>query len=138
MSDRGLNSDSLRGLFFDTEDGSDMRLRKSFDRQRAARRYMLQNRTYILHLKPISYPIGCLKKELCNCIPNVNCMASVTKTFTLKGVQTNHHSRCQITENHLDYHCKELFETPCITSGSHIEPYLSQIKLCVFYYIMTV
>jgi hypothetical protein len=30
------------------------------------------------------------KKELYNGIPN--CMASVTKTFTLKGVQTIHHS----------------------------------------------
>jgi hypothetical protein len=32
----------------------------------------------------------------------------------------------------------ELFETPCITSGSHIEPQLSQVKRIVFFYIMTV
>jgi hypothetical protein len=33
---------------------------------------------------------------------------------------------------HLDYYCKALFETPCITIGSHIEPYLSKEKLGVF------
>jgi hypothetical protein len=26
------------------------------------------------------------------------------------------------TQQHLEYHCKALFETPCITSGSHIQP----------------
>jgi hypothetical protein len=26
------------------------------------------------------------------------------------------------TQQHLEYHCKALFKTPCITSGSHIEP----------------
>jgi hypothetical protein len=26
------------------------------------------------------------------------------------------------THQHLEYHCKALFEIPCITSGSHIEP----------------
>jgi hypothetical protein len=30
------------------------------------------------------------------------------------------------------------FEAPCITSGSHIEQQLSQVKLDVFCYIMTV
>jgi hypothetical protein len=26
------------------------------------------------------------------------------------------------TQQHLEYRCKDLFETPCITSESHIEP----------------
>jgi hypothetical protein len=34
--------------------------------------------------------------------------------------------------------CKALFETPCITSGSHNEPQLSLVKLGVSCYIMTV
>jgi hypothetical protein len=40
------------------------------------------------------------------------------------------------TQQHLEYHCKVL-ETPCIASGSHIEPQLSQVELGVFCYIMT-
>jgi hypothetical protein len=32
------------------------------------------------------------------------------------------------TQQHLEYHCKALFET----SGSHIELYLSQVKLGMF------
>jgi hypothetical protein len=36
------------------------------------------------------------------------------------------------TQQHLEYDCKTLFETPCIPNGSHIEPKLSQIKLGVF------
>jgi hypothetical protein len=38
------------------------------------------------------------------------------ETFTLKGVQITHRSR------RLEFHCKAHFETPYITSGSHIEP----------------
>jgi hypothetical protein len=42
------------------------------------------------------------------------------------------------TQWHLEYDSKALFEAPCITSGSRIEPELSQAKLGAFYYIMTV
>jgi hypothetical protein len=42
------------------------------------------------------------------------------------------------TQRHLEYYCKALLETPCITSGTYSELQLSQIKLCVFSYIMTV
>jgi hypothetical protein len=38
----------------------------------------------------------------------------------------------------MEYNCKTLFETSCINSGSHIELYLSLVKLGVFSYIMTV
>jgi hypothetical protein len=38
----------------------------------------------------------------------------------------------------LEYHCEALFETPCITSGSQIESYQSQVKLGVFPYAMGV
>jgi hypothetical protein len=41
-------------------------------------------------------------------------------------------------QKHLEYHCKAFSETPSITSGSRIEPQLSQIKLGVFCHIMTV
>jgi hypothetical protein len=41
------------------------------------------------------------------------------------------------TQLHLKYHYKTLFETPCITSGSHIEPQLSKVKLGVYCYITT-
>jgi hypothetical protein len=41
-------------------------------------------------------------------------------------------------ELHLEYHCKGISETPCITSKSHIASYLTQIKLCIFCYIKTV
>jgi hypothetical protein len=42
------------------------------------------------------------------------------------------------TQQHFKYHCEALFKTPCITSGSHIDPKLSQVKLGAFCYIMTV
>jgi hypothetical protein len=42
------------------------------------------------------------------------------------------------TQLHLEYHCKAVFETFCITSESSTEPQLSQVKLGVFCYIMTV
>jgi hypothetical protein len=42
------------------------------------------------------------------------------------------------TQQHLEYNCKALSETPCIIIGSRIEPQLSQVKLGVFCYIMTV
>jgi hypothetical protein len=42
------------------------------------------------------------------------------------------------TKWRLGYHCKVLLETSCVTSGSRIEPWLSQVKLGVFCYIMAV
>jgi hypothetical protein len=39
------------------------------------------------------------------------CVVSVTKTFTLKGVQTLNVLVTLATHQHLEYHCKALFET---------------------------
>jgi hypothetical protein len=61
---------------------------------------------------------GVSKRDL-QCYSKCYSVASVTKTFTLKGVQTIHRSRCTQV---LEYQCKALFETPCITNGSYIEP----------------
>jgi hypothetical protein len=62
-------------------------------------------------------------------VSNCHCVASVTKSFTLKGVQTIRCCRCQhwivckllinvfvtlVTQQHFKYHCKALFETSCI------------------------
>jgi hypothetical protein len=63
------------------------------------------------------------------------CVARVTKTFTLSRLQTIHpftmaslyafeyksfrNTRHTVT---FEYHCKALFDTPCITNWSHIEP----------------
>jgi hypothetical protein len=43
-----------------------------------------------------------------------------------------------VTRQHLEYHHKVLSESPYITSGSQIEPYLSLIKFGLFCYIMAV
>jgi hypothetical protein len=63
-------------------------------------------------------------------------MASVTKTFILKGIQIIHRSKpytiescyafkCKRFRNtrqtHLEYHCKAVFVALCIASGSHSE-----------------
>jgi hypothetical protein len=57
------------------------------------------------------------------------CVASVTKLSFFQGderwlVCTPLSVNVSVTlakQQHLDYHCKALFETSCITSGSHIE-----------------
>jgi hypothetical protein len=73
-----------------------------------------------------------VSKELYNGIPNVTAVWRVLQ----KRLDTLCNIRGWIictplsvnvfvtlaTELHLEYYCKTLFETPCITSRSHIEP----------------
>jgi hypothetical protein len=69
------------------------------------------------------------QKELYSGIQNVTVWRVLRKRLHLKA--------CNLSiVHHLGYHCKALFETPCITSESHIEPWLFQIKLGVSCYIM--
>jgi hypothetical protein len=61
------------------------------------------------------------KKERYNCIPNDTVWRVLRKrlhfkAYTYKRFRTTRHTA------HLEYHCKTLFETLCITSESRIEP----------------
>jgi hypothetical protein len=58
------------------------------------------------------------------CIPNVTVWRVLRKHLNLKAYKLSV--------------VQHLFETPCITSGSHLEPQLSHAKLSVLCYIMTV
>jgi hypothetical protein len=94
------------------------------------------------------------RKELCNDIPNVTVWPVLRKRLHLKAYKLSiFHgierwivctaSRTNIflalaTQQHFEYNCKAIFETPCITSGSHIEPWLSQVIRGVSCYIVTV
>jgi hypothetical protein len=44
------------------------------------------------------------------------------KTYKLSIVQGVERWITPATQQQLEYHCKALFEPPCITSGRHIEP----------------
>jgi hypothetical protein len=54
------------------------------------------------------------QKELFYGIPNVAVWRVLRERLHSKATLT--------TQKHLEYHCRVLFETSCITSGSHIEP----------------
>jgi hypothetical protein len=66
------------------------------------------------------------QKELYNAIPNVTVWRVLRKRLYLKAyklsiVQSVNVFVTLATRSHLEYYCKSIFETPCITSGSHIE-----------------
>jgi hypothetical protein len=88
------------------------------------------------------------QKELYNSIPNATVWWVLWRRLHLNAYKLQlkiksaafkhkrfHNTRHTVT---LEYHCKDLLDTPRITSGSHIEPLLSQVKLGAFCYIMTV
>jgi hypothetical protein len=98
--------------------------------------------TYILWYYSIHITIFCWICYYQNWLQIYSYSGCLEKSFTmlfqilLSGVcYENVYTLHTVT---LEYHCKAVFVTPYITSGSHIEPWLSQLKLDVFCYIMTV
>jgi hypothetical protein len=80
---------------------------------------------------------GCFKKNFTVVFGKVLCGDYVERWIVCTPLSINVFITLA-TRYHLEYHCKALFKIICITSGSHIEPYLSQVKLSVSCYIITV
>jgi hypothetical protein len=88
---------------------------------------------------------GCLKKDLHNGIPNTTTWRVLRKRLLLKVHKLSivqHLERrivCMPSSPHSSiWNTVKMFDTPSITSGSRIEPQVSQIKLGVFCYVVTV
>jgi hypothetical protein len=73
-------------------------------------RYLFQYEAMFLDYPTAAVKIHYISKRALQWYSKYYRVAIVTETFTLG------------TQQHLEYRCKALFETPCITSGSLIGP----------------
>jgi hypothetical protein len=92
---------------------------------------------------PRAQPASCIvfQKKFCNVTPNDTLRRVLRKRLHLKAYKLSFVQGVFValaTKYHLECHCKALFETSCNTVGSHIQQKLSQIKLGVFWHILTV
>jgi hypothetical protein len=72
---------------------------------------------YTRHFSTILTYIQGVSKTALQWYSKCYCVADVTKTFTLKRVE-RWIVYTPLATQHLEYNCKALFETPCITSGT--------------------